>query len=85
MSEALCDVICSGGGPVVRDLVALLPPGDVNKRDGHGAAPLHCASGYNNVPAAAALLLVPGVEVNLRTTTGNTPVVLAARNSSFHF
>ena len=46
--------------------------------DEYGDTPLHVACGYyNNVPAAAALLQTPGIEVNMKDTYGCTPIMLA--------
>ena len=47
--------------------------------DEYGSTPLHKACINNNVPAAAALLQTPGVEVNINNRNGDTPIMVAVK------
>ena len=49
----------------------------MNVRNNDGETPLHMACWYNNVPAVAALLARPGVEVSVESVLGNRPVTKA--------
>ena len=77
--ERLHNAIRGSDGDTWRQLLDVMTVEDINTRDENGYTGLHWACCYNNVPAVAALLQTPGLEVDVQNSWGNTPVMLAVR------
>ena len=58
-----------------RRLLGEMSRGKINTDDWFGNTPLYWACRTNNAPAAAALLQTPVIEVNIKKTDGDTPIM----------
>ena len=78
--ERLCRAIDDKDEATWRQLLGEMSSREMNNGDEvDGDTPLHASCYSNNVPAAAALLQTPGIEVNIKNRYGITPIMEAVR------
>ena len=79
-SKDLCEAIRDGRDNVMRQFVRELSETSINSADWLGNTPLHVACGsHNNVRAVIELLAAPDINVNAKTDSGCTALMLAVK------